>query len=335
MAELEEVVLYAFQQCVYYVSKVRPAAPQGSRPLSPLTVPASLPPPPPDAQGVCGPLQVVTAPFTGAGTEPPEAPAALVGAPGTPRTHTPPPQACAPGPANAAVSSPPSPCTSASRPCWSAPLSRRSPARAGARPPSCPRSCAASCPFTRPRWTSCGRPRCTPRLCPRCWPTSSSSPALCSSTSSWTRVSRAAALLRNARGVLTPGLRRRAGVLQGEAPEQGMPHSLSCGQALCQCLHGPRGLSWFPVSPAAPQPLGTRREQAERSEVILAPPPCPPKSSLQTSPEAQGRCGHGDTNRDTPQHWGSLSWASQAQRGRGRAWVGARGSLETWTTSLQ
>lgn len=90
MAELEEVVLYAFQQCVYYVSKVRPAAPQGSRPLSPLTVPASLPSPPPDAQGVCGPLQVVTAPFTGAGTEPPEAPAALVGAPGTPHTVPPP-----------------------------------------------------------------------------------------------------------------------------------------------------------------------------------------------------------------------------------------------------
>lgn len=82
----------------------------------------------------------------------------------------------------------PRPCTSASRPCWKAPLSRWSAGGAGARPPSCPRSCAASCPSTRPPWTSCGSSGCTPRSPPRCWPTSSSSPALCSSTSCWTRV---------------------------------------------------------------------------------------------------------------------------------------------------
>lgn len=41
MAELEEVILYAFQQCVYYVSKVRLrstpllGAWPGSRPLAP------------------------------------------------------------------------------------------------------------------------------------------------------------------------------------------------------------------------------------------------------------------------------------------------------------
>ena len=82
----------------------------------------------------------------------------------------------------------PSPCTSASRPCWSAPHSRRSLGRAGARPPGCPRSCAGSCPSTRAPWTSCSSPRCTRRSPPRCWPTSSSSPARCSSTRSWTRV---------------------------------------------------------------------------------------------------------------------------------------------------
>lgn len=31
MAVLEEVILYVFQQCVYYVSKVSPQRPQGER----------------------------------------------------------------------------------------------------------------------------------------------------------------------------------------------------------------------------------------------------------------------------------------------------------------
>ncbi|XP_073071069.1 ras-associating and dilute domain-containing protein isoform X6 [Manis javanica] len=66
---------------------------------------------------------------------------------------------------------------------------RRSAVRAGARPPSCLRNFTASCPSTRPPWTSCSSCRSTLRSPPRCWPTSSSSPARCSSISSWTRMS--------------------------------------------------------------------------------------------------------------------------------------------------
>lgn len=104
----------------------------------------------------------------------------------------------------------PSACTPASRPCWKAPRSRRSAGGAGARRPRCPRSCAASCPSTRPPWTSCGSSRCTPRSPPRCWPTSSSSPALCSSTSCWTRVRPGRA---PARGTLRPRVLCAVGVL--------------------------------------------------------------------------------------------------------------------------
>ncbi|XP_035573484.1 ras-associating and dilute domain-containing protein isoform X8 [Canis lupus dingo] len=149
MAVLEEVILYAFQQCVYYVSKVQQAA-------------GSL-------------------------------------------------RRCA------------GPCMSASRPCWSAPLSRQSAGRAGALLPNCRRSCAMSCPCTRPPWTSCGSSRCTLRLPPRCWRTSSSSPALCSSTSSWTRA------LLTARG-----LERQLLPARGPAGTWGGP-SLSC-------FHWPRGV---------------------------------------------------------------------------------------------
>ncbi|XP_015420636.1 PREDICTED: uncharacterized protein LOC102762072 [Myotis davidii] len=117
-----------------------------------------------------------------------------------------------------------------------------------------------------------------------------------------------------------------------ERPGAGSPHGVSVsrrGRRSVSVGVGPSGLSWF-LCPHSPQPLGNRREQAERSEVILTPPPCPPKSSLQTflcCPARRLRAlwARGHERRDKPQHLGSLSWVSQAQRGLGRAWGGSTG----------
>lgn len=87
------------------------------------------------------------------------------------------------------VLSPCSACMSASRPSWNALHFRQSAGRAGAQAPLCRRNSDASCLCSRPPRTSCGSCRCILRWPPRCLLISSSFLAHCSSTRCWTRVS--------------------------------------------------------------------------------------------------------------------------------------------------
>lgn len=346
MAELEEVILYAFQQCVYYVSKVRlRSAPllgawPGSRPLAP---PHCHPPSRLrlNAQGVCGPPKLMPpAPFTGACTETPEAQAALVGAPGnTPAL----PLRPAPLALPTLVFSPQSlyVCLPALLECPPFPTEPR---ESWCQAPQLPEELRRVVSIYQAALDLLRQAQVHPEIVSQvlAYLFFFSSTLLFNQLLDKGEAGRGCAPARNVSslerqaepsgGVLTPGSVRMRCDAQGfcrESPWRGGPHSVSCrGRCSVSVCMGPLRPFWFCVSPAT-QPLGNRREQAERSEVASTPPPCPQSPHCRHSaialPEAQGQApALGVTVVGFP-----------GSAGSGQGLGGSMGLDVDWTASLQ